>query len=199
MLERGISTFVSKLPGMIGMYPKPSADTTSAPAYVSGEVPRIEIERAIWGTRQSAISLPVIVAIEFFPFINVTCTCTEIELPAKAITGESPVTAIAIGTSAGVGVLQTNSLCPESVIVDEIAATTGSSDVMRTANALAEILGANENSETLPELIFCELRPTGMKLPSEDKTSAVKFASMSEVERIRKVCVLKFFPPFLTI
>ena len=120
--------------------------------------------------------------------MNVTNTFTSIDSPAKTMSGESPVTAMAIGTSAGVGTLQTKSVRPLTVTFDEIAATTGSFDFIRTANARVAIFGDSKISVTIPAEMVRELKPTGTKLPSADKSSNVKVASNSDVVRIRRVC-----------
>jgi hypothetical protein len=76
---------------------------------------------------------------------------------------------------------------------DETEATIGSAEVIRTAKAFAEILGANENSETTPASIERELIPTGTKMPSADKTSSVNVVLTSPGVRIRNVCDAEAF------
>jgi hypothetical protein len=188
MFELGTSVRVRALPFWIGINPYPLLEAIRAPAKTPLLLEIIVIDRAFAGTRQVAISLPLTTALTVLPFINLTWTLTEIESPEKTTSGESPVTASDIGIRAGVAVLHTKSLCLFTVTVDKTEARIGSGDVIRTAKALAEIFGANENSETTPALIDRELIPTGIKLPSEDKTSRVNVVSTSPGVRIRKVC-----------
>ena len=119
----------------------------------------------------------------------VTSTSTAIESAENAMSGARPVMAIVIGTRAGVGVLHTKSLRPLTTTCDEIAATIGPSDLIRTANALDEILGESDSSVTTPAGVLFELKPTGTKTPSADMSSRVKFASTSDGVKIRSVCV----------
>ena len=73
------------------------------------------------------------------------------------------------------------------VTVEEIAATTGSSDLIRAANALVAMFGDNFSSVTTPGEMLRESNPTGIKLPSADKTWRVKFATTSDVFMMRSV------------
>jgi hypothetical protein len=148
----------------------------------------IEIERAALGTRHVAISVPFIVVRIFFPLIKVTSALIFIESPPKAISGANPVTAKIIGERIGVGVLQRKSFRPLMVTLEDIAATTGSSDLIRTAKALADKLGFMVKAVTEPADIFRESKPTGTNFPSADKSSSVKIASESAGARIRRVC-----------
>ena len=92
--------------------------------------------------------------------------------------------------------LQTKSLRPPIVTLEETEAIIGSGDVIRKANALAEILGERTNSETMPPSIGSELRPTGINLPSAESISAVKLVLTSPGERILQVCAEEAFCPF---
>ena len=160
----------------------------SAPAKTPLLLETMVIDRAFAGTRHVAISLPSTDALTVLPFTNLAWTFTEIDSPANAMSGDSPVTAIDIGVRGGVAVLQTKSLWRLIVTEEETEATIGSADVIRTAKALAEIFGSKENSETTPASIERELMPTGMNFPSADKTSKVNVVFTSPGVRIRNVC-----------
>ena len=165
----------------------------SAPAKTPLLLETMVIDRAFAGTRHVAISLPFTDALTVLPFTNLAWTFTEIDSPANAMSGDSPVTAIDIGVRGGVAVLQTQSLWRLMVTDEETEATIGSADVTRTAKALAEIFGSKENSETTPASIERELMPIGMNFPSADKTSKVNVVFTSPGVRIRSVCEAEAF------
>ena len=165
----------------------------SAPAKTPLLLERMVIDRAFAGARQVAISLPATDALTVLPFTNLAWTFTEIDSPANAMSGDSPVTAIDIGVRGGVAVLHTKSLWRLIVTEEETEATIGSADVTRTAKALAEIFGSKENSDTTPASIERELMPTGMNFPSADKTSKVNVVFTSPGVRIRNVCEAEAF------
>ena len=169
----------------------------SAPAKTPLLLETMVIDRAFSGTRHVAISLPLTDELTVLPFTNVALTFTEIDSPANAMSGDSPVTAILIGVRDGDAVLQTKSLWRLIVTEEETEATIGSGDVTRTAKALAEILGSKVNSETTPASIERELMPTGMNFPSADKTSNVNVVLTSPGVRIRNVCEAEAFCPAL--
>ena len=89
------------------------------------------------------------------------------------------MTAIVKTDNSGVGVLQAKSLLPPTGTEDSTAATMGSVEVIFSAKTAEEILGEKLNSVTSPAATFLELRPTGMKTPSEERSSTVMLASTS--------------------
>ena len=179
IFESGNSIFVKRLPGAIGKYPYPLTEETRAPAKVSGPTFVIVKERAASGARQDAMSVPLIVFLMTFPLFKVTSSETLMRSPTNEISGVNPDIAMVSGVSAGAEVLHRKSFLPDTVTVDLIAANTGSVEVIRTAKTVELIFGVNWNSVTMPALTAREVKPTGTKTPSDDKTSAVTFASTS--------------------
>ena len=154
---------------------------------MSGPTFVIVNDLAASGARHVAMSVPFTFFRTTFPLFNVTSKETLMLSPVNETSGVKPVIAIVSGTSAGAEVLQTKSFLPETVTVDFIAATTGSVEVIRIPNIDEVIFGVNWNSVTIPALIEREVKPTGTKTPSDDKTSAVTLASTSPGVKTLKV------------
>jgi hypothetical protein len=125
----------------------------------------------------------------------VTSSATLISAPVNAISGESPVTAKVNADNSGAGVLHVKSFLPPMATEDSTAATTGSVEVIFIANMGDEILGEKVNSVTNPAGTLLELRPTGMKTPSAEISSAVILASTSPGVKTRNTLVDPVFCP----